>query len=903
MSRPTTVADIREAFLGFFEAKEHLRLPSDSLVPSNDPTLLFTGAGMNQFKEEFLGRGRDWNRVTTSQKCLRVPDLENVGLTPRHHTFFEMLGNFSFGDYFKAETIPWEWHFFTEILGWDADRFVVTVFTDDDEAFQIWREKIGLPEERIYRFGEKENFWPSSAPSKGPNGPCGPCSEIYYDMEPGKPLPANEGLEDLPGRFLEVGNFVFTQYERHDGGVLEALPQRNIDVGLGLERVAAVAQGARNNFETDLFAPLLSTISDLAGKPYLGAKASNEEEEKIDIRMRRIADHARAVFFCIADGAMPGREGRGYVVRKILRRAVRDGLDLGIQKPFLASLLPSLRETMSAAYPELTQQGSTIEALSNAEEERFRDVYHRGITRLEEEMHTLKASGARTLPGDTAFELHDTYGFPLDTAEVILEEHGFAVDHDGFDAAMEAQKSRARAGSELSGDVFAQSLGSLLREQGLEETSFLGAEQDHSTSKVLAILDPAQSGSDALLQEGHAGQELLIVLDQTPFYAEGGGQVGDVGQLLHDGQVVATVLDTQKEEDYHLHRVRLEGPLKTGQTLQAQIDVAKRRATEAHHSATHLLHAAMKHVVGEHVNQAGSKVSSEGLRFDYTHPEGLSQETLAQLEDLVLNHALLAEDVAASLSSLDEARASGVTALFGEKYGDVVRVVRMGEFSAELCGGCHVRNTGQIGPFRILSDRALAAGVRRIEAVAGHAAAAHARADQELLQTAGQELKCPPQQVPDRVLALKGQIKKLKDAQKQMAKSGGGASLSDLLSKLTQSGQLQWSAPQGQSTDILRGMSDEMKQLRQKDGAAVPPAVLLCGGTGEPGTELPFLFQCDPKAGWKAGDLARAFGKLLGGGGGGRPDFAQGKASMPQDGLQGLEKAIESFVSELASPA
>jgi len=906
MSRPTTVADIREAFLGFFEAKEHLRLPSDSLIPSNDPTLLFTGAGMNQFKEEFLGRGRNWKRVTTAQKCLRVPDLDNVGLTPRHHTFFEMLGNFSFGDYFKAETIPWEWHFFTEVLGWDANRFVVTVFHEDEEAFAIWHDLIGLPEDRIYRFGEKENFWPASAPSKGPNGPCGPCSEIYYDQEPQLPRPSNEGLEDLPGRFLEVGNFVFTQFERQDGGQLAALPQRNIDVGLGLERVAAVAQGARNNFETDLFAPLLATIGDLAGRAYRGPDAEQEEDILADVRMRRIADHARAVFFCIADGAMPSREGRGYVVRKILRRAIRDGLGLGIEKPFLTELLAPLQETMGEAYPELEEQASTIQALSNAEEERFREVYHRGITRLEEEMEGLREQGSTTLPGTTAFELHDTFGFPLDTAEVILEEHGFSVDHQGFNTAMEAQKHRARAGSDLSGEVFAQSLASLLHESGVKATEFVGAQADETVATILALVDPQQDGASALVQEGKAGQDLLLVLDRSPFYAEGGGQVGDRGTLWNGKELVAEILDTQKEEDLHLHRVRLTAPLSLGQALQAVIDRPRRRATEAHHSATHLLHAAMKKLVGAHVNQAGSKVSAEGLRFDYTHPDSLSVETIAKLENLVLEQVLQAQEVGASESSLEEARAAGVTALFGEKYGEVVRVVRMGEFSAELCGGCHVRNTGQIGPFRIVSDRALAAGVRRLEAVAGHAAAQIAREEQQQLAAAAQSLKCPPQQVVERLQALKANLKQLKDQNKQLAKSGGGdtASLEQILAELQQEGMLAWGKPQGFAADTLRGLADQMKQKRQTDAAAVPPIVLLLGGSGDAGSELPFLFQCDPAAGWRAGDLARQFGKMLGGGGGGRPDFAQGKATVPTEGgSDALLAVISTLARDLASPA
>ncbi|MHC4379920.1 MAG: alanine--tRNA ligase, partial [Planctomycetota bacterium] len=616
MSQPRKVAEIREAFLGFFETKEHLRLPSDSLIPSNDPTLLFTGAGMNQFKDEFLGKGRDFKRVTTSQKCLRVPDLENVGVTPRHHTFFEMLGNFSFGSYFKKETIPWEWHFFTEVLGWDAHRFVVTIYRDDEEAFALWHEGVGIPANRIYRLGEKENFWPASAPSKGPNGVCGPCSEIYWDQEPGKALPANAGLEELPGRFLEVGNCVFTQFDRKDGGILEPLPQKNIDVGLGLERVAAVAQDVPNNFETDLFAPILTGIQEACGKTYV-------TEGSDGIRMRRIADHCRAVFFCIADGAMPGREGRGYVVRKILRRAVRDGLELGIERPFLAHLLPTVQESMGQTYPELHAQQDTIQALVDGEESRFREVYERGIHMLESGMEEQRKAGSKVYPGALTFELHDTHGFPFDTSSVILQENGFEVDQAGFDAAMAAQKERARSGSEISGEVFAQSLASRLQAADIGETHFCGYDSMESRSKLQGILVDG-----ALVGQVTTGHEAILIFDQSSFYAEGGGQVGDAGSFLLQDAEVFQILDTTQEMGFLLHRGSAKADLDMGAEGILRLDLDSRHAAERHHTATHLLHAAMKQVVGEHVNQAGSKVSPEGLRFDYTHPQGLDPDTL-----------------------------------------------------------------------------------------------------------------------------------------------------------------------------------------------------------------------------------------------------------------------------------
>lgn len=875
MSRPRTVNAIREAFLGFFEAKEHLRLPSDSLIPSNDPTLLFTGAGMNQFKDEFLGRGRDFQRVTTAQKCLRVPDLDNVGLTPRHHTFFEMLGNFSFGDYFKQETIPWEWTFFTEVLGWEADRFVATVYEDDQEAFEIWRDVIGLPEERIYRFGEKENFWPAEAPSKGPNGPCGPCSEIYWDQSPTEPLPANAGLEDLPGRFLEVGNCVFTQYNRQDGGELPPLPQKNIDVGLGLERVAAVAQDASNNFETDLWVPILDAIQSAADCRY-------GDDAAADVRIRRIADHARAVFFCIADGAMPSREGRGYVVRKILRRAIRDGLELGIQKPFLANLLEPLQSAMGDAYPELREQGGTIQALADGEEGRFREVYERGITRLDAEIGELQQDETVTVfPGEVAFELHDTYGFPVDITEVVAREAGLELDADGFKVAMEAQRQRARAGSELSGDVFAESIGNQLKSAGLSATEFVGYDSDQSEATVVALLT-----AQGLVQSAEAGTTIRAVLNTTPFYAEGGGQVGDRGTLSMGDKTVGTIVDTRAEEGYTLHELQLSQPLSVGRTVLAAIDIDARRATEAHHTGTHLLHAAMKSILGAHVNQAGSKVSPEGLRFDYTQPEALTRAQLDSIEDMVNRQVLSAVGVGKRISSLAEAKEAGVVALFGEKYGDQVRVVDVPGFSAELCGGCHVSNTGTIGAFRILSDRALSAGVRRVEAVAGQAALSLSRSNQQRLAELVAELKSPTDRLLERVQALKVQLKEAKQKQAVTGPDAGAV----FESLLGQPAPLAWTHLADLDADTLRGLCDDLR------GKELPPVVLLTGGDAK---SVPFLFLCAKDSGHKAGDLAKALGRRIRGGGGGRPDFAQGKGA---DG-SALEAAVAALRQEISAPA
>jgi len=874
MSQPKKVAEIREAFLSFFEAKGHLRLPSDSLIPSNDPTLLFTGAGMNQFKDEFLGKGRDFQRVTTAQKCLRVPDLENVGVTPRHHTFFEMLGNFSFGDYFKHETIPWEWTFFTEVLGWDPSRFAVTIFENDSEAFDIWHDIVGLPAEKIYRLGEKENFWPASAPSKGPNGVCGPCSEIYWDMEPTLAYPSNDGLEELPDRFVEVGNCVFTQFYRQDGGVLEALPQKNIDVGLGLERLAAVAQNAPNNFETDLFEPILAGIQEISEKNYVSDSSDG-------IRMRRIADHARAVFFCIADGAMPGREGRGYVVRKILRRAVRDGLELGVDRTFLAGLLPLVQESMGEAYPELLAQQDTIRALVEGEESRFREVYANGIDRLETDMEIQKAAGTTVFPGELAFELHDTYGFPLDTSSVILKENGFELDQESFDAAMEAQKQRARSGSEISGEVFTQSLASRLQTASIEPTDFCGYKETSTEAKLLGILVDGD-----LVEQIQANQEAVLVFDRTPLYAEGGGQVGDRGVFSVGSKELFAIHLTTSENGYSLHHGKSASPVMKGAKGQLRLNMERRHAAERHHTATHLLHAAMKKVVGGHVNQAGSKVSAEGLRFDYTHPKTLGTSTLRAIEDLVNQEVMKANPVVQRISSLTQAKEDGVTALFGEKYGDEVRVVSVPGFSQELCGGCHVNNTGSIGPFRILGDRALAAGVRRMEAVAGPAAWNHIHTDQDQLKQMAVDLKSPIAQLPARVHALK---EELKDAKKR--KVVAGPSADTLLSELeSATGLIAWKHLPDLDADSLRAISDSLK------GSSLPEVVLLTGGGAK---SVPFLFNCQKGSSHQAGNLAKAFGQLIRGGGGGRPDFAQGKGS---DGSN-LEAAVDQLQKSLSPSA
>ncbi len=876
MSLPRTVAEIREAYLSFFEERGHTRLASDSLIPSNDPTLLFTGAGMNQFKNEFLGQGRtDITRATTAQKCLRVPDLDNVGVTPRHHTFFEMLGNFSFGDYFKDETIPWEWEFFTSVLGFDAERMVVTVFNDDDQAWKIWHDVVGLPSARIYRLDEAENFWPSSAPSQGPNGPCGPCSEIYFDQNPGEKMPANAGLSELPGRFLEVGNFVFTQFDRQSDGSLPALPQKNIDVGLGLERIAAVLQNAPNNFETDLFAPTLDALQSLSGKSY-------GQNNEADIQMRRIADHCRAVYFCISDGAAPAREGRGYVVRKILRRAVRDGIALGLNNTFLADLLPAVQATMGQAYPQLHEHQNTIESMCQAEEERFRDVYKRGITRLDEAVGNCQKAGETTFPASVAFELHDTWGFPVDITEVVVKDHKLQFDQAGFNQAMEEQRDRARSGSEMKGDVFAESLPGKLSTAGISQSEFKGYANSESPAQLLAILRDKN-----LVDQAVCGEQLEVVLDTTCFYATGGGQIGDSGEFFNaDGNSIFSVKETHKEGDFIFHCGVANIDFKVNELISAKVNFTQRLATERHHTGTHLLHAALKKILGEHVTQAGSSVDATRLRFDYTNPNAPNGEQLAEIEKLVNAQVIAANLVSTKNCALDEAKAEGVTALFGEKYGDTVRVVSVADFSAELCGGTHVKNTGQIGLFRIISDRALSAGVRRLEAVAGEAAMKLASKDRSLISELAAQLKTPAAGLTDKIDNLRQQLKEAKQASRSDAPD-----IKELVESLNvlPGSDLAWSYLPGVDARTLAMLTDKLKQQPE-----VPKVCLLIGGDAK---SVPYVILCADNSGLKAGDLAKLFGRQVGGGGGGRADFAQGKGKKGSD----LESAVANFHQELSS--
>ena len=862
-----TAAEIRSRYLEYFTAHGHTVMGSDLLVPANDPTLLFTGAGMNQFKDMFLGKGSlPTKRVTTAQKCLRVPDLENVGVTPRHHTFFEMLGNFSFGDYFKKDCITWVWGFFHEVCGIPADRMVVTIYVDDDEAFDIWTKHIGLAPERVYRFGEKENFWPAEAPSKGPDGVCGPCSEVYFDNEEGAALPAGDGLEDLPSeRFLEIGNCVFTQFDRQSDASLKPLPQKNIDVGLGLERIVAVLQGAANNFETDLFRPYLDHIGELCGTAY------GKDSDK-DIRMRRIADHVRAVTFCIADGALPSNEGRGYVVRKILRRAARDGYELGLQRPFLFDMVDVVGQLMGEQYPEVRENAAQCRAVIRGEEENFLVVYKQGMARLEEFLATSLAGQTRGAviagSGEFAFQLHDTYGFPIDITQRVIEERGYGLDEGGFQVAMEQQRERARASASTSEAVFTASVAVKLREAGHVPTAFLGYEGVACESKVCALVGEG----DALVPRAEEGQSVLVVTERTPFYAQGGGQVGDHGQLM-SATGKGKVKNTTALDGFHLHQVLVtSGHLQSGQDVTLQVEGDARRATERNHTATHLLHAALKQVLGDHVSQAGSEVAADRLRFDYTQPEKPAADKLRQVEDLVNQQILLATDVASRVQNLDEARRNGFVALFGEKYGNEVRTLQVGDFSKELCGGTHVANTGNIGVFRLVSESAVAAGTRRIEAVTGRVAMQMAQADRDHLAGVAGQLKVRGEEVAGRVRELSDELKKTK---KQLEKAlapdldAEMAKVAELVSEHEGVRTLVYERPGLQTKDAQELLHRAQQKFSPFAGVVLSPtadAVLVVVAISK-----------DLTAKLKAGALVKQLAGLLGGGGGGRPDAAQGR--------------------------
>ncbi len=844
---------LRDMFLNFFASKGHRILPSASLIPKDDPTLLLTVAGMVPFKPYFMRKVEPpFPRATTSQKCVRTPDLEVVGKTARHHTFFEMLGNFSFGDYFKAEAIPWAWEFVTEVLKLPIDQLWITVHPEDEEAKNLWIEKTGVSPERIKY--DPENLW-----AAGPVGPCGYCSEIYVDLGEsrgcGKPDCA---LGCDCDRFLEIWNLVFMQYNRDESGLLTPLPKQNIDTGMGLERIASVMQGAASNFDTDLFLPIINKVSELSGIPY-------HDSPKNDVAMKVVADHTRAVSFMLSDGIRPGSEGRGYVLRRILRRAIRYARLLGIDKPFLEQIFLIIQKDYSHHYPELKENENFILNHLRLEEKNFQATLEQGTQILQDKVKTLQEAGETMLSGADAFYLYETYGFPVELTEEMLIEQGMSVDMETFNAAAEEHRRLAKEQSQQMKAV-QESAAISEKAKALGTTPFLGYHELAAHTKVEALFRDGEEVKDAA-----EGDEVLIFLRESPFYAESGGQISDSG-LIRSLRAEAKLIEVKKGVTGTVyHRFLLtQGVLHTGDEVEALVDEHLRLATARHHSATHLLQSALRAVLGEHVQQAGSLVTPDRLRFDFTHFSALTSAELQRVEDL-LNKAVLANmPVAAEEMSLDAAKASGATALFGEKYGDTVRVVSMGDYSLELCGGTHIRATGDIGLVKIISEGGIGAGLRRIEAVAGAEALKYMRSLNDQILDAAQLLKAQPSDLLKRIQGLLVQVKDLEKEVQQLNAKVAKSEVESLLQQVKDVEGVPVLAAKvsAQDMDTLRNTADLLKD-KMKDG------VLVLGAAVEGKVNWVTVVTPVGLRGLHAGQIIKEVAKITGGGGGGRPDMAQ----------------------------
>jgi alanyl-tRNA synthetase len=892
LTRPSRTNDIRATFLDFFARNDHEVVPSAPLVPRHDPTLMFTNAGMVPFKNVFTGQEkRAHPRAASAQKCVRAGgkhnDLDNVGYTARHHTFFEMLGNFSFGDYFKERAILLAWELLTRDFAVDKKRLLITVYEDDEEAAKLWRKIAGLPDEKILRIAGSDNFW-----SMGDTGPCGPCSEIFYDHGPtvqgGPP-----GSADADGdRFVEIWNLVFMQFEQFPGGERVALPRPSIDTGMGIERIAAVMQGTHDNYAIDLFRALIAASVDLTGVPAQGVHAPSH---------RIIADHLRASSFLIADGVLPSNEGRGYVLRRIMRRAMRHAHILGAKEPLLHRLVPALIGEMGLAYHELERGQSLIQETLKLEETRFRETLERGLKLLDEEARHLKRGD--TLPGDVAFKLYDTYGFPYDLTEDALKARGIGVDAKGFAAAMERQRAEARKSWAGSGEAATDKLWFELKEE-LGATEFLGYETEQASGEIVALV---KDGERVKTLEG--GDRGVVLVNQTPFYGESGGQIGDRGWLMKDKDTVFAVEDTHKKlHGLFLHVGVVEkGALHVGDSVELEVDHARRTATRAHHSATHLLHEALRQVLGPHVAQKGSLVEPGRLRFDFSHQKPMSHTEIRAVEDLVNSMILQNEVVETHLMTPDAAITQGALALFGEKYGDEVRVVSMGvsdksakashAYSIELCGGTHVRRTGDIGLLKIVSESAVASGVRRIEALTGEAARNYLAAQDERVREAAELLKVSPDEMITRLAAIIDERRKLERqlayAKRELALGGGGAGGDGAEPGVRDLGKVKLLARtvHGVAPKDLRGLVDEAKKQL---GSGI---VAVVGVSEEGKAGLVVGVTPDLTGTYDAVELARIGAEALGGkGGGGRPDLAQ--AGGP-DGAR-ADQALDAIAAKVA---
>lgn len=871
--------EIRKKFLDFFESKDHLVVPSFPLVPLKDKSLLLVNSGMAPLKPYFSGLEEPpRKRMASSQKCIRTGDIENVGKTARHATFFEMLGNFSFGDYFKKESIEWGWEFVTEHLNLPVDRLWATIYLEDDEAFEIWNKQIGLPKERIVRLGKEDNFWEIGL------GPSGPCSEIYFDRGPAFAC----GLEDCkPGcecdRYVEFWNHVFTQFDKDEEGNYNPLPNPNIDTGMGLERMACIMQDVESIFDIDAVKPILDQVCKITNAQY-------KKDEKVDVSIRIITDHLRSISFMIGDGILPSNEGRGYVLRRLLRRAARHGKILGVHEAFLYELVDKVSENYGQAYKELVDKKDYIKRIIKVEEERFMETIDQGMDILNSYIEELINKGQTVLSGIRAFTLYDTYGFPVDITKDVLGEKGLSLDETSFETEMEKQRQRARqarVGTDTEGweeDIFA----------GLEadiHTDFKGYDNLQLEGRVVAI-----ANKDELVEEGKKEDELIVILDETVFYSEGGGQVGDIGALYNDN-TRARVIDTKKgphDQIHHIVKVE-EGSLQIGDTVKAEVNPATRINTARNHTATHILHKALKEVVGDHVQQAGSLVAPDRLRFDFTHFEALTPEQVSEIEELVNQQILSGLNISTFETSIEEATSMGAEALFGEKYGDVVRVVQVGDYSTELCGGTHVENSGQIGMLLIVSEGGVAAGVRRIEAITGVEAYKYVQKNQETIGRIADTLKTQPQNIVNRIDELVHEIRE-KDREINKLKSQlASGSTDDLLKEVETIKDVKAiiQSIDNQSMDDLRKIGDVLKE---KLGSGV--VVLASSQDGR----VNFIATATKdlvSKGVHCGNLIKETAKVAGGGGGGRPNMAQAGGKDPDKIGDALVIAKETLESQL----
>ncbi|WP_147532448.1 alanine--tRNA ligase [Bacillus marasmi] len=861
MKKNLTGSDIRRLYLEFFKEKGHAVEPSAPLVPHDDPSLLWINSGVATLKKYFDGRVVPENpRITNAQKSIRTNDIENVGKTARHHTFFEMLGNFSIGEYFKEEAIEWAWEFLTseKWIGWDPERLSVTIHPEDTEAYEYWHKKIGIPEERIIRL--EGNFWDIG------EGPSGPNTEIFYDRGPEYGDDPTDP-ELYPGgeneRYLEVWNLVFSQFNHNPDGTYTPLPKKNIDTGMGLERMASVVQDVPTNFDTDLFMPIINATEEISGVKY-------RENKELDVAFKVIADHIRTVAFAIGDGALPSNEGRGYVLRRLLRRAVRYAKHINIERPFMYELVPVVGEIMHDFYPEVKEKTDFIQKVIKNEEERFHETLHDGLAILSSVIKKQKDQNSDTIPGEDIFRLYDTYGFPVELTEEYAEEEGMKVDHNGFEKEMELQRERARAARQDVDSMHVQ--GGVLGDIKVQ-SDFIGYNQLETNATVLVILKDGQ-----IVTEANAGDEIQFILDETPFYAESGGQIADKGMLEAAGVKVA-VKDVQKAPNgQNLQQaVVVEGTLTTNQQVTASVDQDNRAHIIKNHTATHLLHQALKDVLGEHVNQAGSLVEAERLRFDFSHFGQIHPEELERIETIVNEKIWRSLQVNIDLKPIAEAKEMGAMALFGEKYGDIVRVVQVGDYSLELCGGCHVPNSSVIGLFKIVSESGIGAGTRRIEAVTGEAAYQLLNDQLSILKDAATKLKTNPKDVANRVEALLGEIKQLQRENESLAAKLGNIEAGSIISKAKEIDGVKVLSAKVQATDMnnLRNMADDLKQK-------IGSGIILLGSVNEGKVNLIAGVTNDLiEKGFHAGKLIKEVATRCGGGGGGRPDMAQAGGKDP----------------------